>query len=125
MTRHEWNQILDWMTDRWEGVKGWSLDKQQAYYEDLQQYPHQAVSAVIHRKYEAGTRYPPNGGEVLAGLRADGALSETRLPHSHKWAILEYEDDREDGLRYAVCAVTDCGESRRAAPETLRTAGGA
>ena len=125
MTRHEWNQILNWMTDRWEQVARWSLDKQQAYFEDLEQYPHEAVSAVIHRKYEAGSRYAPNGGEVLAALRESGATTEHRLPHSHTWAILEYEDQRDDGLRFAVCAVTECDESRLASPETLRTAGGA
>jgi hypothetical protein len=123
MTRHEWNEILNWMTLRWGEVTKWSLDKQQAYFEDLEAYPASAVRAVVERKYENGEPRAPIGGQILASLRESGATMERRAPHDHVWGILEYEDDRPDGLRLSTCVV--CHEDRLDAPESFRTVGGA
>lgn len=119
----KWEQtmeILDWMTPRWPEVARWSEERQYAFHEDLLTWRSDDVSAAVRMVYEEGGR-APNGGKVIQTLKSHGFRPERDRDHRHTWAIVEYEDDRDDGRRLVQCAVSGCWEERVVPASEIRT----
>ena len=126
MTWSEMMEILDWMTPRWVEVGRWSDERIYAWFEDLEAWPVDSIRTAVKTIYEDGGK-APNGGQVIRSARALGFVPEIgELVHSHTWAILEYEDDRDDGRRLGRCVWRSggvngdlCGEERTFDPGEL------
>lgn len=128
MTWKEMMEILDWLTPRTREVARWSEEQVYAFYEDLRRWSATGVQRAVETLYEDGSKIS-NGGVVIRQLRALGYRPELEAneQHEHRWAIVEYEDDRDDGKRLGVCVfqayegADRCGLERLAEPSALRT----
>ncbi len=65
MTREQWLEIVDWVTDRFPN-KPWVAEQGLAYYEDLKGYDATDVWTALHAFYEQGQAFAPNGSQLLA-----------------------------------------------------------
>lgn len=128
MTWAETMEVLDWMTPRFTEVVRWSEERVQAFHDDLLAWPKSAVMRAVVMVYEDGGK-TPNGGILIRKMRTLGyrPATSTSLDHDHVWSIVEYEDERPDGLRLVQCSwrtrhgEPTCLEERTVEPSTIRT----
>ncbi len=64
MNQKHWMEIVLWVDDRFD--KGWSPEQATTWYADLEQFDASDVWAAIHKLYEEGRDFPPNGSTLLA-----------------------------------------------------------
>lgn len=105
MNWHEFCDLVDWMTARWPDMVRWSDQRIRALWDDLNPWPTNAITRAVRIIYENGGRLP-TGGQIIKTCRDLGYQPATvDTAHRHVWGIVEWEDDRGDGMRLAQCAI--------------------
>jgi len=64
MNSKDWTDICQFVDEHW--TKGWPPEHQVTWYTDLKTFDSSDVWAAIHKLYEEGRDFPPNGSQLLA-----------------------------------------------------------
>ncbi len=64
MNSKDWRDICQFVDEHW--IKGWPPEHQVTWYTDLKQFDTVDVWAAIHKLYEEGRDFPPNGSTLLS-----------------------------------------------------------
>jgi len=119
MNHVELNEMAEWVLIRWPAAKAWT--KAEAFHSDFAEVDLGTAIRALTGMYQEGRRFAPTPSEVMVRAKrpADGWQGRPppeTCPHVN-WAILEYETERDDGKRFAVCA--SCLTERLASPKVL------
>ena len=145
-----WPEVGRWSDERiyawFEDLERWPTDAVRIGVRDIYENGAKVPNGGAVIRIMRALGYAPDA-EALEGVLPDD-IAEHRLEavevavdpdhqpvavdddqHRHVWAILEWEDERDDGARLAECiwrpngTAARCGESRTFSPEELRTPG--
>lgn len=70
MEQDEWYEIVQWLQLRMDDASKWSMTKIDVMYTDLKNYTKGDVFYAIQKLYEEGRTRAPDGGMILAKLKA-------------------------------------------------------
>jgi hypothetical protein len=70
MQQDEWYEIVQWLQLRMDDAANWSMTKIDVMYSDLKNYTKGDVFYAIQKLYEEGRHKAPDGGMILAKLKA-------------------------------------------------------
>jgi hypothetical protein len=106
MTGDQWTKVVEYVADRFPDQQ-WHAEQALAYFYDLEGEQFDDVWAGLIQIYEAGTRFAPNGSQLIAASRKQRHLSAVQA----RYALPETIDEAPSDTGFAEWTTARFGEA--------------